>query len=285
MKVAILGTENSHADAFAKLIRDDADFSCLELVGAYGYDPTANERLRNAGLVTRFAAAPDEFLDEVDGVLVTARHGDHHYEYALPYLKAGKAAFIDKPFTVNPAYADEIIEACEASGALVCGGSSLKFLHGLTPLREYAEAHTVISGSVSAPVNMVNDYAGFYFYAQHLIEMLFSVFGTGIRSVYAYCPDPSVNRMSILFDYGSFDVSAHYTSAYEYAVTVSTDKGSQRLATFDLGDCYKQELTEFVEMVKCGKRPHELSDLKKPITLMHAIEDSYTRKKQVEVKW
>lgn len=281
MKIAILGTENSHANAFAKLIRDDADFRNFEIIGAYGYDSAANERLRADGLVTDFADAPDAFLNEVDGVLVTARHGDHHRDYALPYVKAGKAAFIDKPFTVNEAYADELISAANASGALLCGGSSLKFLRGLAPLKQFASENTVLGGHVSAPVSMVNDYAGFYFYAQHLIEMMFAVFGSNVQSVCAYCPDETKNRVSALFDYGAFDVSANYYSSYEYAVTVETDKGSRRLATNDLGDCYKQELTEFKQMIESGLAPYPPEALKKPLTLLHAIETSFREHRRI----
>lgn len=285
MKIAILGTENSHADAFAKLIKTDPDFADLELIGAYGYDDAANQRLLDAGLVTRFVEKPEDFLGEADGVLVTARHGDHHWEYALPYVKAGKAAFIDKPFTVREDYADELIRAAKESGALLCGGSSLKFLRDLVPLKQYAAENTVVGGHVAAPVNMVNDYAGFYFYAQHLIEMMFAVFGKDVRAVTAHCPDPSKNRVSVIFDYGNFDVTATYSGSYEYSVTVLTEQGSQRIATHDLGDCYKRELTEFAEMARSGKAVCTPEELKKPLTLLHCVEQSYTQGKKVDVRY
>lgn len=284
MKIAILGTENSHANAFARLVRDDADFRDMEIIGAYGYDAAANERLRAEGLITRFADAPDAFLGEADGILVTARHGDHHRDYALPYVKAGVSAFIDKPFTVNEAYADELIQAAEASGAKLCGGSSLKFLDGLAPLRQFAAEGTVVGGHVSAPVNMVNDYAGFYFYAQHLIEMMFAVFGSNVQSVLAHCPDETKNRVSVIFDYGAYDVLANYDSSYEYAVTVETDKGSRRLATTDLGCCYKRELAEFRNMLVVSQAPYPPEALKKPVTLLHAVETSFREHRQVTIK-
>lgn len=285
MKIAILGTENSHAKAFAELIRDDGDFAGIEIVGAYGYDDAANQKLLDAGLVTRFAKSPDEFTNEVDGVLVTARHGDHHYEYALPYIKAGKAAFIDKPFTVKKAYSDELISEAKKSGALICGGSSLKFLRELDEAKAFIADKHIVGGHVNAPVSMVNDYAGFYFYAQHLIEMMTAVFGYEVRTVLAYCPDQSKNRLSVIFDYGEYDVTANYTASYEYAVTVLTDKASCRIATFSLGDCYKRELTEFTEMVKTGVLPHALNDLVKPVTLLHAVQQSYAEGHAVKVEY
>ena len=40
-RIAILGTENSHAQAFTNLIRTCPE---LTLIGAYGTEPAANER-------------------------------------------------------------------------------------------------------------------------------------------------------------------------------------------------------------------------------------------------
>jgi predicted dehydrogenase len=283
MKLAILGTENSHAFAFAKFINTDPDFSDMELVGVYGYDAVSNDRLVRAGYVQRVANDPHEFLGQVDGVLVTARHGDHHWEYALPYVKSGAAAFIDKPFTVKEAYARELISEAEKSGALLCGGSCLKFLRDLGPIREFAQQNNIVGGYVGAPINMVNDYAGFFFYSQHLLEMMLTVFGFDIKAVTAYCPDESKNRVSAIFDYGEFDVLAQYTSSYRYTITAYGDKACQSAYTHDLGDCFKQELLEFKNMVLSGQRPHAYKDLLKPVLILNAIHESYRTGKKVEI--
>ena len=283
MKLAILGTENSHAFAFAKFINTDPDFSDLELVGVYGYDPVSNDRLVRAGYVKRVASDPHEFLGEVDGILVTARHGDHHWEYALPYVKSGAAAFIDKPFTVKEAYARELISGAERSGALLCGGSCLKFLRDLKPIKEFADESKIVGGYVGAPINMVNDYAGFFFYSQHLLEMMLTVFGFDVKAVTAFCPDETKNRVSAIFDYGEFDVMAQYTSSYGYTITAYSDKECKSVYTHDLGDCFKQELMEFKTMVLSGERPHAYKDLLKPVLILNAIHESYKTRKKVDI--
>ncbi len=283
MKLAILGTENSHAFAFAKFINTDPDFADMEIVGVYGYDDNANERLVRSGYVKYVAKDPHEFLGKVDGVLVTARHGDHHWEYALPYVKSGAAAFIDKPFTVKEEYARELLSAAEQSGALICGGSCLKFLRELGPIKEFASESKLVGGYVGAPINMVNDYAGFFFYSQHLLEMMLTVFGMDVKAVTALCPDETQNRVSVIFDYGAYDVMAQYTSSYAYTISAYSDKGEKRVYTFELGDCFKQELMEFKNMVISGKRPHEYGDLLKPVIILNAIHESYKTHKTVSL--
>lgn len=281
MKIAILGTENSHAQTFARLIKTDPDYSDIEISGVYGYDKAANDKLLEEGLVPYIAADPHEFVGKVDGVMVTARHGDHHYEYALPYVEAGCPAFIDKPFTVKTEYAEKLVTAARKSGALLCGGSSLKFLRELDKIKEFIAGNKVLGAYVGAPINMVNDYGGFYFYSQHLIEMLLTVFGPDVKSVYAYCPDETQKRVSVIFDYGDFDVMGQYTSSYAYTMSVYSEKGRKSEYTFDLGDAFKRELSEFRDMVTDGIQPRSFDLLTFPVAILHAIEKSYKENRRI----
>ena len=50
MKIAILGTENSHAYAFANLVKNNAKYKDVEIVGVYGYDENANKKLVDEGV-------------------------------------------------------------------------------------------------------------------------------------------------------------------------------------------------------------------------------------------
>jgi len=284
MKIAILGTENSHAYAFAQLIRNSPKYKDIEIVGVYGYDANANQRLLDEGLVPYAAKSPDEFLGKVDAIMVTARHGDHHHEYALPYVRQGIPAFIDKPFTVGLDRADELLSAAREHGALLCGGSSLKYLDEMNALARFRESKHVVGGSVTAPVSMVNEYGGFYFYAQHLIEILFSVFGTDVRTVYAKSHGDE-NRVSVIFDYGAYDVTAQFYDCYTYSATVFAKEGSMHAAVTDVTYCYELELDAFADMVRSGKMPHSYDSLLKPLKLMHCIEQSYLQKKEVAVVW
>lgn len=287
MKIAILGTENSHAYAFANLVKNNAKYKDVEIVGVYGYDENANKKLVDEGLVSYVAKDPHEFVGKVDGIMVTARHGDHHHEYALPYVKAGIPAFIDKPFTVELEKAYELVNAAKESGALLCGGSSLKFVPEYEPLTRFAKANPPVGGYVTAPVNMVNDYANFYFYSQHLVESMFTIFGSDVKSVYASCPDLTKNRISLIFNYGDFDVTGLFYSSYDYTAGVYSKKGclTAKSESSNAHKWYEAELDEFLTMVANQQMPHSYEALLKPVQLLHAIEESYTQKKEVEVVW
>ena len=284
MKIAILGTENSHAYAFARLIKDSPKYRDVEIIGVYGYDDAANQKLIDEGLVSYAAKTPDEFLDKVDGIMVTARHGDHHHEYAMPYVKKGVPAFIDKPFTVGLDKADELLKTAQENGALLCGGSSLKYLDEMKALTRFRCSKQVVGGNVSAPINMINPYGGFYFYAQHLIEILFSVFGPEIKTVCAKSHGDE-NRISMIFDYGTFDVTAQFYDCYTYSATVYAKEGSMHASATEVSYCYEAELDDFADMVRTGIMPHDYNSLVKPLKLMHYIEESFLQQKEVVIEW
>ena len=108
-RIAILGCENSHADAFLKCIKEMAEFSDVRVVGVYSNEREAAEKLKEKFGVS----VMDDYADavgKIDGLVITARHGDNHYKYAKPYIDSGIPMFIDKPITISEA--DELYIAC-----------------------------------------------------------------------------------------------------------------------------------------------------------------------------
>lgn len=282
MKVAILGTENSHAMAFSKIFSTFPRYSDVEIVGLYGPEES-NKKIIDAGYASYAAKSPDEFVGKVDAVIVTARHGDLHYDYAMPYLKAGISAFIDKPFTVSLEKAEEMIATAEKTGAKLCGGSGVKYLEELVPLTRFAKKNVILGGNLAAPVSMVNEYGGFYFYTPHLTAMLTTVFGHAIKSVIAVAATAEEERVSIIFRYEGFDVTANYSKCREYTATLFTDKGVRFAQSGDVGYIYEYEVANIVNMVKNGVESESHEELLFSVKLLHAIEEAYTTGKEVKL--
>ena len=282
IRIAFLGSENSHVISFCRLICGNPEYADIEIVGAYGPEQEANDKLREDGYISYFAKTPDEFLGKVDAVVVTARHGDLHYEYAMPYLKAGVHAFIDKPFTVDLSKAEEMFRVAEESGAKMCGGSSVRFLEEFRPLKRFVEKNKVVCGHVAAPIDMVNEYGGFYFYAQHLVEAVQTVFGPEVRSVLARAAAPEENRVSVIFSYDGFDVVGTYTPSYTYAARVMGEKECLDAHTVgSISYIFKYEVEEMVKMFRTGVQPYENEVMIRPVRVLHAIEESFKSGKEV----
>jgi predicted dehydrogenase len=100
-RIAFLGCENSHADAFIKFIQANPEaFSDVEIVGVYSDDITKSQKLNEKYGVPVLADYADA-VGALDGVVITARRGDYHYKYAKPYMESGIPMFIDKPITFS----------------------------------------------------------------------------------------------------------------------------------------------------------------------------------------
>ena len=178
-KIAILGCENSHADSFLKFIKNKEEFSDVEVVGVYSDDTAAAEKLHNVFGVPVLADYADA-VGKIDGLIITARHGDNHYKYAKPYITSGIPMFIDKPITVKEEEAVTFMRELRENGVKISGGSSLKNDIYVAKLKEEAQKEEngkTISGVVRAPYQSKNLYGNFYFYAQHLVEMVCEIFG------------------------------------------------------------------------------------------------------------
>ena len=169
-RIAILGCENSHANAFLKCIRDLPEFSDIEVFGVYSRETEAAELLREKFGVPVLSDY-SEAVGKIDGLIITARHGDDHLTFAEPYIGTGIPMFIDKPITVTEEDALSLARSLKECRVKVCGGSSLKQDATVRKLKKAALEATggkTVGGYVRAPYYSDSVYGGFYFYAQHL---------------------------------------------------------------------------------------------------------------------
>ena len=178
-KIAILGCENSHAATFLDFIYNTDEYRDVEVIGVYSNEPAASKALNEKFGVNILEDYTDA-VGKIDGLIITARHGDLHYEYAKPYLDSDIPMFIDKPLTIKETDAKEVMHELKTRGTRVSGGSSLKHDFGVKTLKAEHEAEIggkTLGGFVRAPLNADNIYGGFYFYAPHLVEVVSEIFG------------------------------------------------------------------------------------------------------------
>ena len=288
MKIAILGCENSHAWNFAEQIKTNEKYKDIEIVGGFGYDEDGPKTMIENGYCNYIANDPHEFLGKVDAVVCTARHGDNHYECAMPYIKAGIPCFIDKPFTVEVKKGEEMIAEAKRSGALLCGGSVLKFMPGLNEIGNYIkEKGNITAGNITAPMNLFNEHGGFFFYTQHLVEMMLVAFGEDVKSVFATINKEKSN-VTFIADYGDFNITGHYYNCPHYTCDVVSSEGTMHTEIVAGRDSFDEmfalEFEEFVNMVKTKKMETPYERLLLPVKILNAIYSSYTSGKEVEIK-
>lgn len=288
-RIAILGTENLHAINFAQLIngghpmREGLAYGDMKVIGAYGYDQAANEDIRKNGGVEMIAGHYADFVGKVDAVMITARHGDNHLKYALPYLEAGIPMFIDKPITISEKEAVSLAKAAKQKGLPLCGGSccalvtATRHLKGIVARPEPIGG--VMGGSVCAPVSMQNDYGDFHFYSQHLVQIMLEIFGYDMKSVYAVKRQDSVTAIC---RYDSYDVTAHFgPNDYSAAVYGKNQTVSERIDIHT--DAYAREAEAFADMLRTGRMHQSYEEFIRPVFVQNALKESMDTGREITV--
>lgn len=287
IKLAILGIENSHSGCFASVLAPKNEkkiFEDVELIGVYG-DPNEEgfeegvKNMKNISDCPIYSDDYNRFLDEADAIMVTARHGAHHFKYAKKYIEKGITTWVDKPFTCSLDEIEEMVALAKNSGCLLCGTSSLEFEQGVLKLSEYAKGKKgdIVGGHVTAPVSIENAYGGFWFYAQHLVAMVMTVFGYDIKSVTAV---KDKNGVHAVYNYDDFSVSAYFGTGY--SVSVYTTGGNITSEVIVLGeDYFVPELEAFYKVLRSGKADKTEKEIKMPVYVLDATIKAYTEKKEI----
>ena len=286
-RVGILGTENSHAMAFAQILNGlneefKGQFDDFRVVAVGGIDAEANQNVAEKCGIDTIVEKPEDMLGMVDAVMITCRDGKYHAPYARPFIEAGIPAFIDKPFTSDPAEALALAKLAKEKKVPLVGGSSVKLTDAVLKLKALADEHgeNVVGGDVTAPVSMTNDYGNFWFYASHLTECCLTIFGQQPEWAWA---SRTAKGVTVIVHYPAFDVTNHFIEGvYDYTGTVITPKGVN-YEVISLDNIYAKECACFADMMRNGVMSHSYEELVAPVYLMAAIEESFETGEKVAV--
>ncbi len=270
-RIAILGCENSHANAFLTFIKEKEEFRDVEVVGVYSDESEAAEKLHEQFAVPVMKHYADA-VGRIDGLIITARHGDSHYKFALPYISCGIPMFIDKPITISEEQATAFMRELKNHHVRISGGSSLKQDEYVQKLKLEAANEVggkTLGGYVRAPYQRENNYGGFYFYAQHLVEMVCEIFGRFPLSVTAR---PNGDRIHVLFHYESYDcVGLFCNNSYHYYAARMAETTSTGFEIPSTDAWFYKEFREFYEILSGEAQTIDYDEFISPVMIMNAI--------------
>ena len=294
IKVGIVGTENSHAMAFAKYFNlpdektGKVPYDEIRVTAVCGSEKSVNAIREAVGDVTVCQSA-EEMSELVDAVMIVNQKGSEHYGNAMPFVRKGMPLFVDKPFTSDMSQAEELYAQIEKYGCKVMGGSGLKYASGLLEAAELAKELRADGSLVSASMNFImvmdSGFDGIFFYAPHLVEMCTTVFGQDMRSVQAIRQGSS---MMVLAEYENDSVTLHFNrDGLKYATMLYTTKDyyciDSGIDIFRIYDTYAHEAGLFAEMLLGREEPLPKQMLLKPVQIVSAIERSLETGLRVEI--
>ncbi len=290
-KIAILGCENSHANSFIKYVKEKEEFNDIEVVGVYSSYVNSAQKLSDTFGVPVMQSF-DELVGKVDGVINTARHGAEHYKFLAPYIKSGAVMFIDKPITIKSAEAVKFMRELKENGVKFTGGSSVihdKLVQELkNDVKNNVDGVTK-NGVVRAPISMANEYGGFYFYSQHIVEVMLEIFGRNPKTVEVIRTENGEFKQgetfTIVFGYENYNtVAVACDGNYEYYALRLAENGTKGGVIFNncMEDCFTTEFRKFHDLLNGNEQEITHDDFIAPVFVMNAIYKSmYSGKKEV----
>ena len=281
LRAGIIGLTTSHVKAFTGAINDpkaEGPLADVKVVagfpGGMKDNPSSWDRvemftgwLRDQGC-TIYDTIP-EMLQHVDVVLLESVDGRPHLEQARPVIAAGKPLFIDKPMAASLADVMEIFRLAQQNNVPCFSSSSLRFMSDLQKARQGKLPCGKVNKCLAwSPMSTEPHHPDLFWYGVHGCEILFTVMGTGCKTVTRVQQNKVVGvwedgREGTFFG-GKVDGKS-------YGAKVEGSKGSDTVGR-DAG--YKPLVVEICKFFKTGKPPVAAEETIELFAFMEAADES-----------
>ena len=192
-RIGLIGLDTSHVIAFTKQINDPANnYGCRVVAGYPGGSPDV------VSSATRLQKFTDQLRDEfgleivdsigdlckkVDGILLESVDGRPHLEQIKPVIAAKLPVFVDKPMAGNLEDVIEIFRLAKENNVPCWSSSSLRFSPGIVGMLNNEEIGEIVGCTAYSPCSLEEHHPDLYWYGVHGVEILFTIMGTGCKTV------------------------------------------------------------------------------------------------------
>ena len=141
----------------------------------------------------------------------------------------------------------------------------------------------VYSAFLRAPVYMNSEYGGFFFYAQHLVQMATTLFGCFPKTVKAY---QNGDSYICVLRYEDKDIVLNFIEGNNvYYASVSAEKGVFEESGKASDALYAIEFMEYYKVLSGGEQELTYEEFFAPVYIMNAIVRSLESGKEEEITY
>lgn len=286
IKIGVVGFDTSHAVEFTKRINhvdisEDHWVYGAKVVIGYPGGPSsfADENLimQRTQLLRKFGVeivdSAEEMIGRVDAVLLEQQEGGLHLKMAKPFLEAGIPLFIDKPFTCSVVDAKKIFEIASSHNTPVFSASSLRYALEIQELKSRSDLGEVLGAETYSPAILHPKNPGLFNYGIHGVEMLYTIMGTGCKSVRCIHKEGWDLAIGIWSDERIGCFRGIRKGPHIYGFTAFCERGVIS-STIDTKYIYRELLKRVIEMFQTRKMPINPKETIEIIAFMEAALNS-----------
>lgn len=198
IRVGLIGLDTSHAPTFTKILHDPNDpfhIPGARVVAAYpGGSPDMEISISRVGGFTNelrdkygvmILDSPEKVAEACDLVFILASDGRVHPAMLRAVAGRQKPVFMDKPFAVSTADAQEIFAIAAETNTRVFASSAFRYADGLVNALEsiHSSGEKIKSCSIRYWFQRQETQGRYFWYGIHASEMLFAIMGKGAHLV------------------------------------------------------------------------------------------------------
>jgi len=233
--------------AYLAANRDTLGIDDAQVTHVWTQDRAVSEHVAAASLIDNVVDNIEDFVGEVDGVLLARDDPENHVAMAKPLIDAGVPLFIDKPLAITRddlAYFDEQ----QAAGKFIMSCSSLRYNPGVQAARSVIDS----IGKVELAVCVGKK--DWIKYGIHYLEQLFSVLSDPKAVAVKHVGTTGKDVVTIEFDTGAIaTVHVFMDIAPGGQLTLYGQEGSLQVAGGGAYATFKANLVEVIRSMKQGK--------------------------------
>lgn len=286
IKAGLIGLDTSHVIAYAKMLNDPkASGELAEMLIVAGYPggspdfPLSRDRVEGfteqvRGMGVEIVDSIDELLEKVDVVLLTSGDGRPHLKQIKPVFAAGKPVYIDKPLSGSLSDAVEIFRLAKQHNVPCFSSSSLRFCPDLIELRKNLDnlpLGEVRGCDAYSPCPVGPHHPDLFWYGVHGVEILFTVMGTGCKTVTRVRTEGTELAVGVWEDGRVGTFRGIRRGKGDYGATVF---GSKTIELHGEYEGYKPLVIEAVKFFKTGKPPVSAEETLEIFAFMQAADES-----------
>ncbi|MEJ5296715.1 MAG: Gfo/Idh/MocA family oxidoreductase [Armatimonadota bacterium] len=276
LRIGIVGSENSHTAAFAKILNVRKTLAGARVVALWGEEPEHTRKVAERCLIPEIVQSPEEMIGKIDAAIVDHRHAKYHVPASTPLVEAGIHVFVDKPFSYTVEEGRELLRLARKKKVIVTSYSCVRYAHGFQRVIEARKRlEPILAADFSGPCNIESEHGGVFFYGVHQCEMMVGALGPGAESVTFHRGTGNSHLATVMYADGGPCVTLHLMQGYQggFGWGFYGEKGSLH-GRLDYRGLYLRGLEAYLRMIKTGKNDLTPEEMLTPVAVLSAIDRS-----------
>ena len=285
LNIGIVGAENSHTAAIAKVLNVEKRVSGVRVTHVWGETARFARLAAEAGQIPNIVKTPADLIGQVDAAAVDHRHGKYHLPAVKPLLEAKMPLFVDKPFCYRKAEGRRFLARAEELGVPVCSFSTIPKQQAFAQLkrevRKLGQIYAVVS---TGPCDIKSKWGGIFFYGIHQVDMVLRLLGYDVGHVQVDRGTGQNHTATISYKNGAIaTMNLVGGGSAPFHMSVIGAKGRVDMPIVSDESQYLAGIRDFVRMFRTGKTKETYETMVGPVAVLEALEKSVGSGKRVRV--